>query len=108
MPETTYVIAALAIGFVITVSLRAVPFLILKPLRESTFVQHMAFWMPVGILFILAATTFRSSAFDETIRVWEAIVATAITVLVHLAFGRRTLLSVGAGTLTFIALVNLL
>lgn len=108
MPDTSYIIAALAIGFVITVSLRAVPFLILKPLRESMFVRHMAFWMPAGILFILAATTFRSSAFDETLRLWEAIAASVVTVVVHLALGRRTLLSVGAGTVAFVALVNLL
>ena len=36
-----------------------------------------------------------------------AAVATAVTVLVHLIGGRRTLLSVGAGTATFVLLVNL-
>lgn len=108
MPDTSYVVAAMAICFVITLALRAVPFLILKPLRASVFVRHMSFWMPAGILVILAATTFRSSAFDETLRLWEATVASAVTVVVHLTFGRRTLLSVGAGTLTFVALVNLL
>ncbi|RMB60171.1 branched-chain amino acid transporter permease [Tessaracoccus antarcticus] len=107
MPDLSYVMAALAIAFVITVSLRAVPFLLLKPLRESTFVRHMAFWMPAGILCILAATTFRSSAFGEVTHLWEAAVATAVTVVVHLGFGRRTLLSVGAGTAVFVTLVNL-
>lgn len=107
MPDLSYFVAALAIGFAITLSLRAIPFLILKPMRESAFVQHMAFWMPAGILFILAAVTFRSSAFGETPHLWEATVAAVVTVVLHLTSGRRTLLSVGAGTATFVLLVNL-
>ena len=108
MPDVSYVLSALAVAFAITVALRAVPFLLLKPLRESLFVRHMAVWMPAGILFILAAATFRSSAFGETVHLWEAAVAAVITIAVHLGFGRRTLLSVGAGTVVFVVLVNLL
>ncbi|MGV8845629.1 AzlD domain-containing protein [Tessaracoccus sp.] len=107
MPDVSYVLAALAIACVITVSLRAVPFLLLKPLRESRFVLHMAVWMPAGILLILALETFRAAAFDSGVQLWQAAIAAAVTVVVHLAFGRRTLLSVGAGTLVFVALVNL-
>ncbi len=108
MPDVSYVLAAMGIAFVITVALRAVPFLLLKPLRESTFVRNMAVWMPAGILFILAAATFQSSAFEGTTRLWEASVSAAVTVAVHLGCGRRTLLSVGAGTVVFVGLVNFL
>ena len=107
MPEVSYVFSALAVVFVITVSLRAVPFLLLKPLRESLFVRHMAVWMPAGILFVLAAATFRSSAFEGANHLWEASVAALVTIAVHLGLGRRTLLSVGAGTVSFVLLVNL-
>ena len=41
-------------------------------------------------------------------RLAHALVATAVTVAVHLGCGRRTLLSVGAGTATFVMLVNVL
>ena len=58
-----YIVGVLAIIFVITLSLRAVPFVILKPLRESRIVRALG--------------------------------------------GRRTLLSVGLGTVTFVVLVNL-
>ena len=61
MPELWYIAAVLAIVFSITVALRAVPFAILKPLRKSRFVKAMAQWMPVGILAILAASTFLAS-----------------------------------------------
>lgn len=108
MPDTGYIIAALVIAGAVTVALRVVPFLLLRPLRESRFVSHMALWMPAGLLLILAASTFRSSAFDEGVHLWEASVAAAVTVVVHLCCGRRTLLSVGAGTAVFVGLVNLL
>lgn len=107
VPDVSYVLAAMGIAFVITVALRAVPFLLLKPLRESRFVRNMAAWMPAGILLILAAATFRSAAFEGPTRLWEAAVAATVTIAVHLGLGRRTLLSVGAGTLVFVLLVNL-
>lgn len=108
MPDITYIVAALIIAGIITVALRAIPFLLLRPLRESTFVRNMVLWMPAGLLLILAASTFRSAAFGATVHLWEAAVAAIVTVVVHLALGRRTLLSVGLGTGTFVALVNLL
>ncbi|GAA1722460.1 branched-chain amino acid transporter permease [Brachybacterium phenoliresistens] len=108
MPETGYLLAVLGIGFGITFALRAVPFAILGPLRESRFVGAMALWMPVGILGILAAATLRSSIDADPARILPAAIAVAVTVLAHLLGGRRTLLSVGLGTVTFVVLVNLL
>lgn len=105
VPEPGYVVGVLVVVFVVTLALRAVPFAILRPLRESRFVITMAVWMPAGILAVLAAATFRSSA--QSGHLLHAAVAAAVTVAVHLTCGRRTLLSVGAGTLTFVALVNL-
>lgn len=105
MPEPGYVVAVLVIVFAINLALRAVPFAILEPLRESRLVTTMAAWMPAGILAVLAAATFRSSATDG--RLLHAAVAAAVTVAVHLTAGRRTLLSVGAGTLAYVLLVNL-
>ncbi|WP_454084693.1 AzlD domain-containing protein [Georgenia sp. Marseille-Q6866] len=105
MVEPGYVVAVLATVFVITLALRAVPFAILEPLRDSRLVTTMAAWMPAGILAVLAAATFRSSATGG--HLLHAALAAAVTVAVHLTGGRRTLLSVGAGTLTYVVLVNL-
>jgi branched-subunit amino acid transport protein AzlD len=63
--------------------------------------------MPVGIVVILAASTFRSVAGDGS-RLAYAAFAVVLTVGVHLLGGRRTLLSVGAGTLAYVLLVNAL
>lgn len=107
-PTLLYIFAVLLIGFVITVALRAVPFAILEPLRKSKFVEDMAKWMPPGILGILAVMTFISSSGPGTSRLWQASIAAAVTVATHVLGGRHTLVSVGAGTLTYIVLVNVL
>ncbi|MEE2058489.1 AzlD domain-containing protein [Rhodococcus artemisiae] len=107
MPESWYIVAVLGVMFMITFALRAVPFAVIGPLRESVFVATLAMWMPVGILGFFALSTLHNSALTATgAYVWEAAVAAAVTIITHLAFGRRTLVSVGLGTLTFVALVN--
>ncbi len=108
MPSTWYIVGVLAIVFTITLALRAVPFAILKSLRESKVVKAMATWMPVGILAILAASTFRTSMGSDGSHVIHALIAVAVTAAVHLTAGRRTLLSVGAGTLAYVLLVTFL
>lgn len=105
MLDLKYLAAVLATVFVINLALRAVPFAILQPLRKSRFVNTMAAWMPVGIVVILAASTFRSVAVGHLA---YAAFAVVLTVVVHLLGGRRTLLSVGAGTLAYVLLVNAL
>lgn len=107
MTGTGYLLAVMAIGFAITFALRAVPFAALQPLRESRLVADLALWMPVGILAILAVSTLRSSLGADDSRLLPAVLAAAVTVVVHLVGGRRTLLSVGAGTAAFVLLVNL-
>ncbi len=106
MSDVWWFVGALAVCGGITFALRAVPFAALKPLRDSKTVQRLAVWMPAGILAILAVVTFSDFAVEPRTSLWAAI-AFAVTIGVHLGFGRRTLLSVGLGTATFVVLVNL-
>lgn len=105
MFDVWWFIGTLAVCGGITFGLRALPFAALKPLRDSKTVQRLAVWMPAGILAILAVVTFSDFASEPRTALWAAI-ALAVTVDVHLGFGRRTLLSVGLGTATFVVLVN--
>ncbi len=108
MPSLPYIAAVLAIGFAITFALRAAPFAVLKPLRESRFIEALSRWMPAGILAILALSTFAGSAGSDGGNLFPALVSVGVTVAVHLLAKRRTLLSVGAGTLTYVLMVNFL
>ena len=102
----TYLLTILVLVFVIDFTLRALPFKILEPLRGSRFVSDMAVWMPPGIMLILVLSTLSQGAQAAGGRWWVALVATSITVAVHLLSGRKLLWSVGAGTLAYIALLN--
>ena len=104
-PSLPYLLAILAIVFVIDFTLRALPFKILEPLRDSRFVEDMAVWMPPGIMAILVLSTLSQGA-QAGGRWWAALVATGVTVAVHLLSGRKLLWSVGIGTLCYIALLN--
>ena len=108
MPSTSYLIAVLAIVFSITLALRALPFAVLGRLRDSEIVRRLAVWMPVGILGILAVTALHGTVTTDPGGTWYALLAVAVTVGVHLAFGRRTILSVGAGTAVYVVLLNAL
>ncbi|MEU6418113.1 branched-chain amino acid transporter permease [Streptomyces spiralis] len=82
-------------AFAITLALRALPFAVLGRLRGSAVVQKLSVSMPVGILAILAVTALHGTMAKDAHGAWYALLATAVTVAVHLAFGRRTVLSVG-------------
>ncbi|MFG2743920.1 branched-chain amino acid transporter permease [Streptomyces chartreusis] len=108
MPSTSYPVAVLAIVFGITLALRAVPFAVLGRLRESAVVRRLAMWMPVGILAVLAVTALHGTIATDPHGAGNALLAVAVTIGAHLAFGRRTILSVGAGTAVYVVLLNAL
>ncbi|HIW45327.1 MAG TPA: AzlD domain-containing protein [Candidatus Yaniella excrementigallinarum] len=105
-PATGYIIAVLAIMFGITFSLRALPFAILAKLRDSQFVNIMALWMPAGILALLAIALFYSTYSAPDTVLWKLLTAVGVTIASHLLLGRRTLVSIGLGTVTYVMLVN--
>lgn len=67
-----------------------------------------AVWMPVGILAIPAVTALHGSVTTDPHGAWYAPLAVAVTIGVHLACGRRTILGVGAGTAFYAVMPNTL
>ncbi|MFG2855856.1 branched-chain amino acid transporter permease [Streptomyces mirabilis] len=108
MPSTSYLITVLVIVFALTFALRALPFAVLRTLRGSALVRHLSVWMPVGILAILAVTALHGTITRDPHGTGYALLAVAVTIGVHLAFARRTILSVGIGTAVYVVLLNTL
>lgn len=106
MPDLGYMIAAVIIAGVITMLLRALPFAILKPLRNSKFVKLLGRWMPAGLMLILAVVMLQGEIVARPHLWWTVLVAGAATALVHLFAGRRALLSIFVGTAVYIALLT--
>ena len=88
-PTLGYLLALLVIVFVIDFTLRALPFKILEPLRDSRFVSDMAVWMPPGIMLILVLSTLSQGMQVAGGRWWAALVATGITVRSQAPVERR-------------------
>lgn len=107
MPETGYLVIAVAVAGLITLALRALPFAMLKPLRKSRFVKALGSWMPAGLMLILAVVVFRDLLGERPAQVWIAVVALVVTIGTHLLSGRRALLSIAVGTACYVLLINL-
>ncbi|UVT23676.1 AzlD domain-containing protein [Rhodococcus pyridinivorans] len=94
VPGAGYVLGALGVMFVVTVALRAVPFLALSALKNSAFVDFLGRTMPAGVMVILVMYTLR----DVGESTWlPATVGLAGTIAVHL-WRRNAALSTVVGT----------
>ena len=94
VPGAGYVLGALAVMFVVTVALRAAPFLALSALKNSAFVDFLGRTMPAGVMVILVMYTLR----DVGQSTWlPATVGLAGTIAVHL-WRRNAALSTVVGT----------
>jgi branched-subunit amino acid transport protein AzlD len=105
VPETSYLIAAVLVCAAITWTLRAVPFALLAPLRESTIVPYLGATMPVGVMVILVGHTLRDvplSAYPFGLPVCLALI---VTVALHLLL-RNVIVSIAGGTVVNVILVS--
>lgn len=90
---------------IVTVLLRALPFSFLRLLKDSPVIQFLGATMPVGVMTVLVVYCLSSSR-DIPGGIGAALIAAVFTLVLH-AWKRRAGLSILAGTLTYMALVNL-
>lgn len=102
MPGTGYLLAGLGVMLVVTVLLRAAPFVALTRLRDSQVVRYLGRTMPGGVMVVLVIYTLRDTT--TTLGSWlPAAAALAVTLAVHLAF-RRAAASIILGTAAYMLL----
>ncbi|WP_052850264.1 branched-chain amino acid transporter permease [Streptomyces avicenniae] len=107
MPETGYLVAAVATAVAVTWALRALPFAVLARLRAGPLTVLLGAAMPVGAAVVLTVYTLRD--FDPGVPedAWPTAVALAVTVALHL-WRRNVPLSIVGGTAAHAALSALL
>jgi branched-subunit amino acid transport protein AzlD len=105
MPDTPYLVAAVAVAAAVTWALRALPFTVLAPLRASAVVRYLSARMPLGVMVILLAYTLRSLPLAHPAQALPGILALAVTVGLHL-WRRNAVLSILGGTAVHIALAS--
>ncbi|MGG2464742.1 branched-chain amino acid transporter permease [Streptomyces sp. RGM 3693] len=104
MPDTPYLIAAVAVSAAVTWALRALPFAALAPLRASRTVQYLSRRMPAGVMVILLVYCLRDLPVTEP-RALAPLVALAVTIGLHL-WRRNALLSILGGTTVHVVLAS--
>jgi branched-subunit amino acid transport protein AzlD len=107
MPDTPYLIAAVAASAAITWGLRALPFAVLAPLRTSVVVGYLGARMPLGVLVILIAYTMRGLPLAHPARALPDVLALAVTIALHL-WRRNAVLSILGGTVIYAVLAGTL
>lgn len=105
MPDDLRILASILLAGAITWGLRAAPFALLAPLRDSELLANLGRWMPAGIMLILVVHTLGD--LDPTSVVAVGPVAASLAVTVGLHLWRRSLtLSIFAGTAVHVALAS--
>lgn len=105
MPDTGYLAAAVGLCFAITWLLRALPFVILAPLRDSAVVANLGAHMPVGVMAILVIYTLRDVPQATAPHVLAVAAGLAATIALHL-WRHNAMLSILAGTVVHVVLLN--
>lgn len=106
MPDTRYLLMAVAVSAAVTWALRALPFTVLASLRASRTVQYLAGRMPAGVMVILFVYCLRDLP-PVPSRAGAPLAALAVTVGLHL-WRRNALLSILGGTVVSVALSSTL
>jgi len=107
VPEPGYVAAVVGVSAVLTWGLRAAPFAVLAPMRESVVVRHLGRHVPLGVMVILAAYTLRDVPTTTALDALPFVAAAAVTIGLHL-WRRNALLSILAASALHVALATLL
>ena len=107
MPDTSYLIAAVALAAAITFALRALPFAAIEPLRSSRLAAELAVHMPAGLMLILVVYLLRDVPARAPAAAAVAVAAALLVVVLHLSRS-SALLSIFAGTAAYVLATNLL
>lgn len=104
--NTLQAIEALALMAVITAALRSLPFLVFGGKRETPqIITYLGEVLPYSIMAMLVIYCLKGISFATVAGYLPMILASAVVILLHI-WRRNTLLSIIAGTLSYMFLVQ--
>ena len=102
-----YVLCCVAISAAVTAGLRFLPFLIFGGKKKTpAFIAYLGTVLPCAIIGMLVVFCLRSMDFRQVDGFLPELIGCALTAGLHL-WRRNTLLSIGAGTVCYMLLVQL-
>ena len=107
MPDHAYVLSGVLIAAAITWTLRALPFAVLAPLRDSRLLAFLGLRMPVGIMIILTVYTLVDLDPGSARSAGPVLAGLAVTIGLHLWKNNMTL-SIFGGTAIYVLIASLL
>lgn len=103
MDDHNYILAVTLVAAAVTWALRALPFAVLAPLRDSKILPYLAESMPLGVMAILTVYTLRNVQIVEMTSIIPAAVGVIVTAVLHL-WKANMLLSIVCGTTGYMLL----
>ena len=105
MPDPLHLLAAVLTATAITWTLRAIPFALLAPLRNSGLIRFLGDHSPVGIMIALVGYSLRNVAWPDAAIALPIVLAIAVTIGLHL-WRSNLVLSLAGGTAVHVALAT--
>ena len=107
MPDNIYVFSGILLAATVTWALRAIPFAMLAPLRNSALLSYLGERMPVWIMCILVVYTLADVNLQSTSEVLPAAIALAVTIGLHF-WRHNAIVSIFTGTGVYVLLASTL
>jgi branched-subunit amino acid transport protein AzlD len=104
MTDATYIAAFIAVTAAATFATRVVPFVFFHRHTDHPLVKHLGRFLPAAVMALLATVFLQRSAnWQASLPGVDALLAGTLVLLIHL-WRRNALLSIAAGTLTYMAM----
>lgn len=107
MTDDLHVLAVICVISVVTVALRAVPFFAIRMLSRSRYLAYLGERMPVGVMVLLVAYTFKDIDFTSYPYGLSPVIALLVSVVFHWLTS-NALLSIGLGLASHLVMVNVI
>lgn len=107
MAETWYLTGFIAAATLATFATRVIPFLFFQRHTEHPLVRHLGRYLPAAVMALLATVFLqRSATWTNAMPGLDALLPAVLVVGIHL-WRRNALLSIAAGTITYMTIVQL-
>ena len=105
--SNTYVIAMIAVMAIVTMLLRFLPFMIFGERKTPKYIDYLGKYLPYAIMGMLVVYCLKGVSFSAFPFGIPEFLGCAVVALLHI-WKRNTLLSIGAGTVCYMLLVQLI
>lgn len=103
--NNTYILISIAIMAIVTIVLRAIPFIFLSNKKEYKTLNYLSNVLPCAIMGMLVVYCLKDINFNTTRNFLPALIATSVVSISYI-IKRRTLFSILLGTITYMFLLQ--